>query len=220
MKKVVISIGGSVLIPELSAERIKKYSDMISRLEKKKIKTYVVVGGGKVSREYINTARKLGATEAECDEIGIAFTRLNARLLISALKNPYPEPVEKIEEMPDERTIVMGGTHIGHTTDAVAALLAEYCGADLLIIATDVDGIYDKDPKKNSDAKKFDRISASELVKIVMKNVMKAGATGVIDPLAAKIIERSGIKCIVINGNNPSEIESACSGIHRGTTIN
>ncbi len=224
METVVISIGGSVILPDLDTARIKKFADMLVSLRKKKIKAYVVVGGGKGARDYIQVARNLGANDAECDEVGIAFTRLNARLLIAALgDNAQREPALSLEEagrIRDGRVIVMGGTHIGHTTDAVAALLAEYLRSDLLIIATNVDGVYSEDPKKNPKAKKFSKISASELVKIVMSNVMKAGSAGVVDPLAAKIIERSGIKTIVVNGNNPAEIESACSGSHDGTVIN
>lgn len=224
METVVISIGGSVLIPDLDTGRIKKFADMLVGLRKKKIKAYVVVGGGKGSRDYIQAARNLGANDAECDKVGIDFTRLNARLLIAALgANAHREPALSLEEagrMGDDRAVIMGGTHIGHTTDAVAALLAEYLKSDLLIIATNVDGVYSEDPKKNPKAKRFSKISASELVKIVMSNVMKAGSAGVVDPLAAKIIERSGIKTIVVNGNNPAQIESACSGSHDGTVIN
>lgn len=223
MKTVVISIGGSVLIPKLDTSRIKTFADMLVNLKKKGIRVHVVVGGGKVSREYISAAKALGANDAECDKLGIDFTRLNSRLLIAALrKNAFPEPAVSLEEaarIDTGQIIVMGGTHIGHTTDAVAALLAEYIRSDLLIIATNVDGVYEKDPKKHPNAKKFDRISASELVQIVMSSIMKAGSAGVVDPLAAKIIERSGIKTIVVNGNKPAQIESACSGVHKGTVI-
>ncbi len=224
MKTVIISIGGSVLIPDLDPSRIKKFADALVNLKKKNIKVHVVVGGGKVSREYIKAARALGANDSECDKLGIDFTRLNSRLLIAALKkNAFHEPVLRIEDaasIDTDQIIVMGGTHIGHTTDAVAALLAEYIRGDLLVIATNVDGVYDKDPNKNPKAKKFSRISASELVQIVMSNTMKAGSAGVVDPLAAKIIERSGIKTVVVNGNNPAQIESACSGVYKGTVIN
>lgn len=223
MKKIVISLGGSILIPELKSERIKKYAQMLSDLKKKGLKIFIVVGGGKVSRAYIQAARELGANDAECDKIGIDFTRLNSRLLIAALgENAHQEPAKTIEEatvLGDDKIIVMGGTHIGHTTDAVAALLAEYAKADLLIIATNVDGVYTADPNKDPHAKKLDHVTSSELVNIVMKNVMKAGSAGVVDPLAAKIIERSATPAIVVNGNDTTQIESACFGVHKGTVI-
>jgi len=69
----------------------------------------------------------------------------------------------------------MGGTEPGHSTDAVAALLAECVRADLFINASDIDGIYDKDPKKSRDAKRREKMSAEDLLELVKGNAMGAG---------------------------------------------
>jgi len=83
--RVVVSIGGSVLAPDLDPDRVAAYAEAIERLAADGCEVGVVVGGGGVAREYIETARELGANEVELDQLGIGTTRLNARLLIAAL---------------------------------------------------------------------------------------------------------------------------------------
>jgi len=187
---------------------------------------YVVTGGGQPAREYIKIARELGVNETVCDYIGIAATRLNAQLLISALRNAYPEPLTDYKEVAEatvkdgECIPVIGGVSPGYTTDAVAAILAEYVNAELLLSVTSVDGVYEADPRVHPEAKKYDRISVKELLSIVMQEELKAGSRIIIDPVAAKMIERSGIKTIVIDGGRePRAILDAVIGKHSGTEI-
>ncbi|NQE52742.1 Uridylate kinase [ANME-1 cluster archaeon GoMg3.2] len=217
--KVVFSIGG---IYFADAARIKALAGVLDELAES-YTLYVVTGGGAIARDGINIARDLGANEAYCDYVGIAVTRLNAKLLITALKNANPEPFSDYKEaaamQKDNKIAVMGGVSPGHTTDAVAAILAEYVDADRLIVVTSVDGVYDADPHVYPDAKKYDRLTAKELVALTMKKVLKAGLQIVIDPVAAKIIERSGIETIVIDGRNPRNITGAVHGDHHGTVI-
>ncbi|MBC7114158.1 MAG: uridylate kinase [Archaeoglobi archaeon] len=220
--KIVISIGGSVLTSEFSVERFRKYASVLKELSSEN-ELVVVVGGGKIARDYISISRELGANEAFSDLIGIEVTRLNARLLISALGDrAYPEPLKEYTKIPEvlemKKIAVMGGVSPGQTTDAVAAVAAEFIGADLLVNATSVDGVYTSDPQKDPSARKIERMSAEELVRIVMSGEMKAGLKAVIDPLAAKIIERSRIRTIVMDGRNPENLKKIFSN-HGGTEI-
>jgi uridylate kinase len=220
---IVISIGGSVLISDLDPERIYKYAENVTQLTKEHT-VYVVVGGGRIARDYISAARALGANEVECDVIGIDMTRINARLLIAALgKSAYPEPPNSYHDANDAafsgKIVVMGGLIPGQTTDAVSAVLAEYVGADLLINATSVDGVYTADPNIDKHAKKLTNMTPSELVEIVMKIDMAAGSNSPLDPLAAKIIQRCGIKTVVVDGKDPENIVEAVAGRHHGTLI-
>ncbi len=219
--KVVISLGGIFFE---DATRIKNVAVVLEELAKSH-RLYVVTGGGQPARDYIKIARELGANEAICDYIGIAATRINAKLLISALHNAYPEPFAEYKEAA-EATVkeggniaVMGGVSPGYTTDAVAAILAEYVNADIFINVTSVDGVYDADPHVYPNAKKYDKLTPKELLNIVMKEELKAGSRIVIDPVAAKMIERSGVKTIVIDGSNPRNIQDAVNGKHSGTEI-
>jgi len=221
--KIVVSIGGSVLAKELRPDKFKGYADVIKEIGKNHT-VFIVTGGGKAARDYIGVARDLGSDEATCDLIGIELTRLNARLLIAALgESAYYEPPLNYKEARNAgltgKIVVMGGVTPGQTTDAVSAVLAEYTGADLLINATSIDGVYTSDPKKNKDAKKFDRMTPHQLIEIVMKTEMVAGANSPIDLLAAKIIERSNIKTIVLNGENPQNIIDAVNERYSGTVI-
>ncbi len=221
--KIVVSVGGSVLARALSPEKFKKYATAIKEISKKNI-VFIVTGGGQVARDYIGAARELGADEATCDLIGIELTRLNSRLLIAALgDDAYYEPPINYKEAKNAslsgKIVVMGGVTPGQTTDAVSAVLAEYTSADLLINATAIDGVYTSDPKKNRDAKKFDSMTPQQLIEIVMKTEMIAGANSPVDLLAAKIIERSNIKTIVLNGEDPKNIVDAAGGRYKGTVI-
>lgn len=220
--KVVISLSGSFFE---DATRIKQIAEVLEEIAKS-YGLYIVTGGGKIARDRINIARALGANETICDYIGIAVTRVNAKLLISALRNAHPEPFSAYNEVAgaglgeEARISVMGGVSPGYTTDAVAAILAEYVNADLFIDVTSVDGVYDADPRRYPEAKKYDKLTAKELVALTAKEELKAGSRIVIDPVAAKIIERSGIKTIVIDGSNPRDIVNAVQGKHHGTAIN
>ena len=221
---IVISVGGSVLVPEISAERVSRFARVVENISEDHSVT-VVVGGGKTAREYIGVARELGSNDAMCDYLGIDVTRINARLLIAALEGTaYPEPPTTYREaedaLADEKVPVMGGTAPGQTTDAVAAVFSEYTDADLLVYATSVDGVYTADPSDDAEAEKLDSLTPDELVQIVMQTQMDAGTNSVVDALAAKIIERSGVRTVVLDGTDPEDIERAVlEGAHDGTEI-
>lgn len=221
---VVVSLGGSVLVPELSQERISSYARVMEDISGSHTLS-LVVGGGKTARNYIGVAREIGANDAMCDYMGIDVTRINARLLISALDEAaYPEPPTSYREaedaLADGKIPVMGGMAPGQTTDAVAAVFSEYTNADLLVYATSVDGVYTSDPGSDSDAEKLERLTPEELVEIVMQTQLSAGTNSVVDALAAKIIERSGIRTLVLDGTDPNAVgEAVLEDVHSGTEI-
>ena len=222
--KVVLSIGGSVLAPDLDAGRVEAYAAAIAGLADDH-EVGVVVGGGSAAREYIGTARTLGANEIELDRIGIGVTRLNARLLMAALGDlAAPEPPTGYAEagaaMRRGEVPVMGGTHPAHTTDAVSAALAEDAGADLLVYATSVPGVYSADPNEDHGAERYDELSASDLVGVVADVEMTAGASAPVDLLAAKIVQRAGLDAVVLDGTDPETVVRAVEdGAFEGTRI-
>jgi uridylate kinase len=223
--RVVVSIGGSVLAPELDPARVEAHAAVVERLAAEGCELGVVVGGGGVARDYIDAARGLGANEVQLDQIGIDVTRINARLLIAALgPGVDPKPAHDYEEAGDAirrgDISVMGGVMPGQTTDAVAAALAEYVNADLLLYATGADGVYDSDPEANADAEKFEELSATELVDVIAPMSRDAGASAPVDLLAAKLIERSMMRTIVLDGTDPNAVEAAVlRGEHTGTDV-
>ena len=223
--RVVISIGGSILAPDLDSSRVAAHAEVIESLAAAGCEIGVVVGGGGVARDYISTARDLGANEVQLDQLGIDVTRINARLLISALgSEAKPTPATDYDAAGDALRrgdiSVMGGITPGQTTDAVAAAFAEYVGADLLVYATSTDGVYDADPEADPEAIKYTTMSPAELVDLIVPMSRDAGASAPVDILAAKLLERSGMRTVVLDGSEPSNIESAVlEGSHTGTDV-
>ncbi len=216
---IVVSLGGSILFNELSVEKIREYASIFSEVSEK---VAVVVGGGRIAREYIGALRDLGGSETLCDYAGIEVTRLNALLLAQAMKDApkvIPKDFREVELLlRSYDRVVMGGTFPGHTTDATAALLAEYMRAERLLIATNVEGVYTDDPAKNPDARLLERLTPEELVEIVRKSKVTAGSKSVVDLLAAKIIERSGIPTLIFKGT-PENLKRALKGEIVGTIV-
>jgi len=222
--RIVVSIGGSVLVPELDAERVSAYAETLRDLVSRGHEVGVVVGGGPAAREYIGAAREVGADEISLDRIGIEVTRLNARLLIEALGDAAVsrpiEDVERAREVFRRGDIpVLGGTAPGHTTDAVATGVAEHADADLLVYATSVEGVFDADPGEDGTAEQFDRLSPTELVEVVGGVDLAAGSNAPVDLLAAKLLQRSGLRAVVLDGSDPARIAAAVAGDHDGTDV-
>jgi uridylate kinase len=223
--RVVVSIGGSVLVPDMDPERVGAYADVVESLDAAGHTLGTVVGGGQTARDYIESARDLGANEIELDQLGIEVTRLNARLLVAALDDrAAPTPPEDYdtgrEALRRGDIPVMGGIVAGQTTDAVATGLAEHVDADLLVFATSVPGVFDADPSENPDATKFERMTADELVALIAESDMNAGSNVPVDLLAAKILQRSGIPAVVLDGTDPEAVGRAVrTGEHDGTDV-
>ena len=213
MKTVVISLGGSILIPSLENNTIQKYVPVLGEIAEHH-RLFVVVGGGGEARRYINVARNLGIDEGTSDEIGILVTRLNANLLIAALGDAaYPKVAESHAEAKkyaeSKKIVVMGGITPGQTTDAVAAVLAERVGASVFINVTSVDGIYSADPKKDKKAKRYDTLTPQQLLEIVGVTGLTAGSNTVLDIIAARVVERSHIPLVVLDGRDPENLSRA-----------
>jgi uridylate kinase len=224
MKKVVISLGGSILIPSLEQNRIQQYVPVLRDIASR-CHLFVVVGGGGEARRYIGAARRLLIDEGTADEIGIMITRLNATMLVAAMgDDAYPRVAESHAEAKKfaehRKCVVMGGITPGQTTDAVAAVLAERVRADVFINVTSVDGIYSADPKKNKKAVRYDHLTPRQLIGIVGKAQLVAGLNTVLDIIAARVVERSKIPLVVLDGTDPENLRSAViSGRYKGTVV-
>ncbi len=213
---VVISIGGSILIPDQNdSVYIGKLAEMLKKASEK-VRVCVVCGGGKIARYYTVTGRELGGGEYDLDLLGIGCTRLNAGLLALALGNKSPTdiPVDvktAAAKFREGGIVVMGGTEPGHTTDAVATMLATELGAKRVINATSVDAVYSDDPRKNPDAVKYDKLTIEELDALVYKD-HGAGKSSVFDPLGVQIAKKEKIDIQMVDGRNLAELEKAILG--------
>ncbi len=224
VKPVVVKISGRIISPQ-NIGLVKEYSRIIGSHHARGARIAVVVGGGATARTYIEAARSLGCSEAVLDIIGIDASRLNARLLIAGLGgNAHPlvphNLAEFLQYWESGKIVVAGGFQPGQSTNAVAAVIAEAIGAERLVNATLVDGIYDKDPSKHRDAKLLERLSYRELREILQTSQTSlAGAYELFDPVALNVAERSGIKLVFINGWNPENLAKALRGEKVGTLV-
>ena len=221
--KAVIKLGGFAFPNRPEKPLVKEYVKLLTGLVAEH-HLVIVTGGGEVARAYIRAAREMGVSESLCDQLGILASRLNARLLADGLgEYAFPEIPVTVGELKhyfaSGKIVAMGGLTPGHSTNAVAAIAAETVGAELLINATDVDGVYSTDPEKDKNAKKLDEVTVAELTAILSRTEMRAGAYELMDPLALRIIARSKLTTVVVDGREPHNVADALRNEKVGTRI-
>jgi len=225
MEKVVVSLGGSVLVPGEDDARFLAGLASLLREVSKHVRLFVVTGGGRIARYYIETGRTLGIAERTLDGLGIEATRLNARLLAAALKgaaNPTPASTYSEAARLSKRwsIVLMGGTGPGHTTDRVSVSLARSVRASRIVNATSVDGVYDADPKKDPHARMLESITFRDLVDLAGGGRWSAGPSVVFDPVAAKLLARARIPLAVVRGRDLTAVRHAILGLpFHGTSV-
>ena len=220
-KRIVIKLSGRIFGMD-NVKVLKDYAKFLVKISKI-CQPIIIAGGGNIARHYISHARSSGADESTLDELGIEISRLNAKLLIYALKNKaYSHPPTTLQEVKhavdDGLIVVAGGLHPGQSTNGTAALIAEKIKAEQFLNATDVDGVYDMDPNKYKKAKKFKKIELKNLKSMLVHEDSVAGGYDLMDIVALKIIERSKIKTRILK-STPATIEKAIKGGNVGTEI-
>jgi len=220
-KRIVIKLSGRLFGMD-NVKALKDYATFLVKLSKI-CQPVIVAGGGTIARHYISHARSSGADESTLDELGIEISRLNAKLLIYALGNKaYSHPPTTLQEVrhavDDGLIVIAGGLHPGQSTNGTAALIAEKIKAEQFLNAIDVDGVYDMDPNKFKNAKKFKKIELKNLKNILVHEDSVAGGYDLMDIVALKIIERSKIQTRILKAD-PKTIEKAIKGNNVGTEI-
>jgi uridylate kinase len=120
----------------------------------------------------------------------------------------FPQVPKSFEELSiaisSHKIVVMGGLQPGQSTTSVAITVAEYIKAERLVILTDVDGIYDKDPNLYKDAKLIEKISYDSLQKLILEPSIDtqaaAGEYRIFDAVSLQILKRSRVNVFVISG--------------------
>ena len=220
--RLVLRIGGSVVASPINPELISEYAEMMEALRTQGHQVVVVVGGGALAREFISVAKSLGLKQKAQDELAISMSRIFAQLFLKKLGKTGCEDVslnveEAVRCVSKGKVAVMGGLRPGMTTDAVAALVAEALEAKLLVKATDQEGIFDKDPRKYTNALKLDHLRFEDLARVCVEDRHKAGIHQIIDPEAIKILKRMRVKVVVVNGFRPENVLMAVEGKPVGT---
>ena len=222
--RAVVKLGGTLFRRDPDTKAIARMGHALGSFAKDGNQLVLVAGGGENARTYIAAARKLGAEESTCDLIGIQVTRVNAELLRLALgSSAVPKVPTSISELPalvgDGHVVVMGGLQPGQSTNAVAALAAEITRAETLVNATDVEGVYTEDPKKNPKARLIRSVHVDKLLNWAMSGEVFAGRYELLDPLAIKILQRAKIPTRFVSLEDPDNITGALRGKDIGTQV-
>ena len=216
MHAIIISLGGSLIVPEnIDVNFLKKFRKLILEYVKKGNKVAIMCGGGRTARYYIKEANKVKKnTNRNNDLIGLMATRLNAELIRAifsdyAYDNVVYDPTKRIKT--DKKIIIGAGYLPGCSTDKDAVLLAKTLNSKTVINLTNVDYVYDKNPKIYKDAKPIEKMSWKDFLKIIGTK-WKAGRNVPFDPLAAIEAKKSKLKVIIINGNNLKNFKNVLYG--------
>ncbi len=215
MNRVVIKLTGKLFSPE-NVRVLMEIAEIVIEYKKRGLRMAVVVGGGETARRYISMASEAGVSLGWQDILGIGASRLNAMLFSSLLGDYayYPVPT-RIEEFIHawnlDKIAVGGGLQPGQSNNAVAASLAELLNAELLINATTVDGVYDRDPRTDPNARLLKELTVKEL-KNVLSQSYTPGKYELLDPIAISIIERAKLSVVFINAFKPYMLKSVLSG--------
>ena len=221
---IIISLGGSLIVPEeIDVVFLKKLKELILRHVKQGKKFILITGGGKICRKYQKAAAEIRQLDEEdLDWLGIHSTRLNAHLIRTIFRDTaYPKVVKnptKKEEFKNP-ILVAAGWKPGCSTDYDAVLLAKTYNAKKLINLTNIDYVYDKDPQKFEDAKRIEKISWTDFRKIV-GNEWDPGLNLPFDPVASKEAQNLNLEVAIMNGSDLENFEDYIEGKDfKGTVI-
>lgn len=224
-KTIVISLGGSIIVPgEIQVEFLKRFRELILKFLKRNNQFVIVAGGGSIARNYQKAASKItGISGEDKDWLGIHATRLNAHLLRTIFKKEaYPtvldSPQKQVKSMAYP-IYIASGWKPGWSTDFDAVILAQRFGAEKVINLSNIDYIYDKNPKIHKDAKPIKEMNWRRYFKIVGTKWVP-GMNAPFDPVASKAAQKFGISVIVAKGTDLKNFENILTQkLFKGTII-
>ncbi len=232
-KRILLKISGEALMGDqgfgIKPEVVSLVADEIMEAASLGCDVAVVVGGGNIFRG-VQNATKLGMDRAAADYVGMLATIMNSLILQEALKSkgmpvrvmsaigmervaePYIR-LRAVRHLEKGRVVIFaGGTgNPFFSTDTTSALRAAEIGADVIMMAKNgVDGVYDKDPKTNADAVKFETLTYDDVLHRDLK---------VMDQTAITLCKETKLPILVFDFNAPKAITNILLGGHIGTRI-
>lgn len=225
-KIILISLGGSVIVPEpgkIDVNFLKKFRNLILKMVSRGFRFIIVTGGGKISRIYQNAAKNIVDITTEDDDwLGVHATRMNGHLLRTifrkiaypvVLDNPY-KPVEN-----HWKVLIAAGWKPGFSSDYDAVLLAERFDIKEIVNASNIPYVYDKDLKKYKNAIPIKQISWKNYRRLIGSE-WTPGLSTPFDPIASREAQKSKIRVFIIKGTDIENFEELLSKNHfRGTII-
>ena len=230
-KKILLKLSGEALMGDqefgISSDVIASYAKQIKEIVDLGVEVSIVIGGGNIFRGLSGAAQ--GVDRVTGDHMGMLATVINSLALQNSIeKLGVPTRVQTAIEMPkvaepfikrraqrhlEKGRVVIFGAGTGNpyfTTDTAAALRAIEMETDVVIKATKVDGIYDKDPEKYPDAKKYETVTYNEVLAKDLK---------VMDATAISLCRENKLPIIVFNSLIEGNLKKVVMGEHIGTTV-
>ena len=230
-KRILLKMSGEALAGEqghgIDGEFLKNFAEEVQSVYDTGVELAIVVGGGNIHRGVAGATQ--GMDRAASDYMGMLATMMNSLALQDALeKRKIPtrvlsaidmreiaEPYIKrraVRHLQRKRVVIFGaGTGNPYfTTDTAAALRANEIHADVVIKATKVDGVYDKDPAEHSDAVKFDELTYMDVLKKDLK---------VMDSAAISLCKDNQLKIVVFNMFEKGNLMKVVNGEKVGTIV-
>lgn len=230
-KKILLKLSGEALMGDqefgISSDVIASYAKQIKEIVDLGVEVSIVIGGGNIFRGISGAAQ--GVDRVTGDHMGMLATVINSLALQNSIeKLGVPTRVQTAIEMPkiaepfikrraqrhlEKGRVVIFGAGTGNpyfTTDTAAALRAIEMETDVVIKATKVDGIYDKDPVKFTDAKKYEKVTYNEVLAKDLK---------VMDATAISLCRENKLPIIVFNSLIEGNLKRVIMGENIGTTV-
>ena len=230
-KMIILKLSGEALAgPEgfgISAQKARDIGQRVKEVRDMGVQVGIVIGAGNLWRGRVGL--EMGMDQATADYMGMLGTVMNALALMDALEKldvdtrvqsaiemrAVAEPYIRrraIRHLEKGRVVIFGGGtgNPFFSTDTAAALRATEVGADVLIKATKVDGIYDSDPNDNHQAKKFDKLNYIEALNLRL---------AVMDSTAVSLCMENKLPILVLNLWDKSALKKAIQGEPVGTLV-
>jgi uridylate kinase len=213
---VVVSVGGSLIVPdEVDTVFLSNFHTFIKKEIGNGLSFFIITGGGRTARRYQEAAHEVRGDlpRQDLDWLGIHSTRLNAHLFRTLFSEEAQNRIVKDPTKPvdGEASVIIGaGWKPGWSTDYCAVLAAKQLGAKKLVNLSNTDYVYDKDPKKFSDAQKIENIDWASFRKLIPDH-WDPGLSSPFDPIAAKEAASLGLEVAIINGSRLDEFENYLS---------
>ncbi len=231
-KRILLKLSGEALMGErqygIDPKRLAEYAQDIKELVEKGVEIAIVIGGGNIFRGVAGASN--GMDRVQGDYMGMLATVINGLALQSALEDADVQTrlqtaikIEAIAEPYIKRRatrhlekgrVVIFGSGTGNpyfTTDSAAVLRAIEIDADVILKGTRVDGIYNEDPEKNPEAKKYEFISFDDVIKKGLK---------VMDMTAFTLSQENNLPIVVFDMNTKGNLLKVVTGENIGTKVN
>ncbi|QQR78093.1 MAG: UMP kinase [Candidatus Moraniibacteriota bacterium] len=218
-ERIIISLGGSLLVPEsIDDVFVAHFKKFVIGHIKKGYHFILVTGGGKTARNYIESAATVTKiNDEDKDWLGIHATRMNAHLVRTIFReyahpriNTNPHDLEDFYSAP-EPILVAAGWRPGRSTDYAAVVLGKYLGIKRIINLSNIERVYDKDPHRHSDAESYDNLDWKAFRKIVGSK-WNPGMNVPFDPIASAMAEAEGMEVAILHGGDLDNVTRYIAG--------